>query len=51
MNFNADPNKQTQEIIFSKKLQNTNQNQVYFNHNTAKQFPLKNILESILMLN
>ena len=39
MNFNTDPNKQTQEVIFSRKLQKTNHNQVYFNHNSVKQVP------------
>ena len=37
MNFNPDPNKQAQEVIFSRKLQNKNCNQVYFNHNSVKQ--------------
>ena len=32
MNFNPDPSKQAQEVIFSRKLQKTNHNQVYFNH-------------------
>ena len=39
MNFNLDPSKQAQEVIFSKKLQKTNHNQVYFNHNSFKQVP------------
>ena len=33
MNFNRDPSKQAQEVIFSGKLQKTNHNQVYFNRN------------------
>ena len=37
MNFTADPSKQAQEVIFSKKLQKTNHNQVYFNHSSVKQ--------------
>ena len=39
MNFNPDPSKQAQEAIFSRKLQKTNHNQVYFNHNSIKQVP------------
>ena len=37
MNFN--PDQQAQEVIFSRKLQKTNYNQVYFNHNSVKQVP------------
>ena len=33
MNFNPDPRKQAQVVIFSSKLQKTNHNQFYFNHN------------------
>ena len=39
MNFNPDPSKRSQEVIFSRKLQKTNHNQVYFNHNSVKQVP------------
>ena len=39
MNFNPDPSKQAQEVIFSRKLQKTNHNQVYFNHSSVKQVP------------
>ena len=39
MNFNPNPNKQAQEFIFSRKLQKTNHNQIYFNHNSIKQVP------------
>ena len=35
MNFNPDPTKQAQEVIFSQKLQNTNQPCLIFNHNTV----------------
>ena len=41
MNFNPNPSKQAQEIIFSRKLQKTNHNQVYFNHNSVKQVPFQ----------
>ena len=44
MNFNPDPSKQAEEIIFSRKLQKTNHNQVYFNHNSVKQVPSQNHL-------
>ena len=37
MNLNLDPNKQAQEIIFLKKFQKTNHNQVSFNYNSIKQ--------------
>ena len=39
MNFNPDHSKQAQEVIFSRKLQKTNQNQVNFNRNPVKQVP------------
>ena len=39
MNFNPNPSKQAQEVIFSRKLQKTNHNQVYFNYNSVKQVP------------
>ena len=39
MNFNPGPSKQAQEFISSIKLQKTNHNQVYFNHNSLKQVP------------
>ena len=34
MNFNPDPTKQAQEVIFSRKLQNTNHPSLNCNHNT-----------------
>ena len=37
INFNPDPSKQAQEVIFSRKVQKKNHNQVYFNHNFVKQ--------------
>ena len=36
MNFNRDPSKLAQEVIFSRKLQKTNHSQVYFNQNSIK---------------
>ena len=39
MSFKPDPSKQGQEVILPKKLQKTNHNQVYFNHNSVKQVP------------
>ena len=39
MNFNPDPSKSAQEVIFSRKLQKTNHNQVHFNHKSVKQAP------------
>ena len=38
--FNPDPTKQTQEVIFGRKLQNVNQQCLIFSHNTVR-----NILE------
>ena len=35
MNFNLDLTKKAQEVIFSRKLQNTNQPCLIFNHNTV----------------
>ena len=35
MNFNLDLTKKAQEVIFSRKLQNTNQPSLIFNHNTV----------------
>ena len=37
MNFKPDPITQAQEVIFARKLQKTNHNQIYFNHNSIKQ--------------
>ena len=34
MNFNPDPTKQAQEVIFSRKLENTNHPCLIFNHDT-----------------
>ena len=45
MNFNPDPSKQAQEVIFSRKLQKTNHNPVYFNHNSFQQVPSQKHLE------
>ena len=39
MNFNLDPSKQAQEVVFSRKLQKTNHSPVYFNHNFVQQVP------------
>ena len=35
MNFNPDRTKEAQEVIFSRKLQNTNRPSFIFNHNTV----------------
>ena len=45
MNFNPDPSKQAQEVIFSRKLQKTNHNPVYFNYNSVHQVPSQKHLE------
>ena len=36
INLNPDPCKQAHEVIFSRKLQRTNHNQVYFDHNSVQ---------------
>ena len=41
INFNPDQSKQAQEVIFSRMLQKTNHNQVYFDHNYVKQVPFQ----------
>ena len=48
MSFNPDSSKQAREFIFSRKLQKTNHNQVYFNHNSVKQVPSQKHLEMYL---
>ena len=48
MNFNPDSSKQDQEVIFSRKLQKTNHNQVYFNHNSVKHVSSKKHLGTYL---
>ena len=45
MSFNRDPTKQAQEVIFSSKRQNSNDDSVYFNHNLAQQVPFQKHLE------
>ena len=37
MNCNPNPCKQAQKVIFSRKLQNTYHNAVYFKHNSVQQ--------------
>ena len=37
MNINLDLSKQPKEVIFSRKLQKTNHNSVYFNHSPVQQ--------------
>ena len=39
INFNPDPSKQALKVIFSRKLQKTNYNPIYFNHNSVQQAP------------
>ena len=44
INFNPDPCNQAREVILSRKLQKTNHNLVYFDHNSVQYTSLKNIL-------
>ena len=44
INFNPDTSKQVQEVTFSRKLQKTNHNQVFFNHNSVKEVPSQKYL-------
>ena len=37
MTFNPDPNKQAQEVIFSRKIKKTSQPPLNFNNNSVKQ--------------
>ena len=37
MSFNPDPNKQSQEVIFSRKIQKSSQPSLIFNNNTVAQ--------------
>ena len=37
MSFNPDPNKQPQEVIFSRKRQNLNHDSIYFDNNFVQQ--------------
>ena len=39
MSFNPDPNKQPQEVIFSRKRQNLNHDSIYFDNNFVQQVP------------
>ena len=41
-NFDSNPSKQAQEVIFLRKLEKENHNQVYFNHHSFKQAPSQN---------
>ena len=41
MNFNPDPTKQAQELIFSGKVQTTNQPPLFFNENIVPQTTLQ----------
>ena len=41
MNFNPDPTKQPQELIFSHKVQTTNQPPLFFNENVVPQTTLQ----------
>ena len=45
MNFNPDPNKQAQEVIFSRKINEVNHPQLLFNQNLVKSSSIKNISE------
>ena len=51
MNFNPDPSKQAQEVIFSKNLQKQIIIKFISITTPLNKFPLKNILECVLMLN
>ena len=47
MSFNPDPSKQVQEVIFSRKVQNTCHCSIYFNNKLVKQEHLKRILNKV----
>ena len=46
--FNPDPSKQAQELIFSRKTQKTCHPSIYFNNKSMKQVPSQKHLEMIL---
>ena len=48
MNFNPDPSKQAQEIIFSRKIQKACLPSIYFNNKSVKQVPSQKHLGMIL---
>ena len=48
MNFNPDPTKQAQELIFSRKVQTTNHPPLFFNENVVPQTTLQKHLEMFL---
>ena len=48
MSFNPDPNKQVQEVVFSRKVQITCHPSIYFNNKSFKQVPSQKNLGLIL---
>ena len=48
MSFNPDPGKQTQEVIFSLKIQKAYHPSIYFNNKSVKQVHSQKHLEMIL---
>ena len=48
MSFNPDPNKQAQEVIFSRKIQKTCDPSIYFNNKSVEQVPSQKHLGMIL---
>ena len=48
ISFNLDPSKQTQEVIFSRKIQKTCHPSIFFNHKSVKQVPSQEHLGMIL---
>ena len=48
MNFNPNPSKQAQAVLFLRQLQKTNHNLVYFNHNSVQQVPSQKHLRMYL---
>ena len=48
MNFNPDPTKQAQELIFSRKVQTTNRPPLFFNENVVPQTNLQKHLGMFL---
>ena len=48
MNFNPDPTKQAQELIFSRKVQTTNHRPLFFNENVVQETILQKHLGMFL---
>ena len=51
MNFNPDPNKEAQDVIFSRKVNKINHSPLLFNQNLVKSFSTQKHLRMIIDTN